>query len=131
VTTGGETAVGARAGVADRARGVRAALADGGHDRVRTAGLSVERTKELSDPSTDRPFCATESLRVACTPETAATVVVAATGAGGTVPRFEHTLGDGRLRDLQDEALAAGWSASSTTSTRRLTTRPRSGVGLG
>jgi len=68
--------------------------------RVTNAGASFE-------PETDAAFRAVEEFHVRCEPAAAATIVVEATDAGGTIDSVQYALTEGTRDAVQDDALAA------------------------
>lgn len=109
VTGEGETAGAARGRLDDLGATLRASLTETGvdADRIRRVDLQVEATTEMFDPRTDAAYEATERLVVDCTADTAESVVITASDAGGAVQDVEFHLGDSVSRRLQNEALEA------------------------
>lgn len=109
VTGGGKTAGDARGRLDDLSATLRASLTETGidADRIRRVDLQMEPTAEMFDPRTDAAYEATERLVVDCVAETAESVVLTASDAGGSVRDVGFHLGESVRRRLQDEALEA------------------------
>ncbi|MFB6102794.1 MAG: SIMPL domain-containing protein [Haloplanus sp.] len=103
----GESAAAARTAARDRAATLRESVDAVPSDRIRTVDLTVEDSSEAFDPDTDAAYCAREQLHVECVPETAESVVVDLTDAGGTVRSVEFHHPEAVRRRLRNEALEA------------------------
>lgn len=106
VTGGGESVAAVRGTARDRAATMRESVTTVPADAIRTVDRRVRESEELFEGEADAPYSASERLRIRCTPETTAAVVVV-TDAGGAVQSVEFRLHDEVRRRLQDEALAA------------------------
>lgn len=108
VATGdGESASGARAIASDRSSTLRESITDVSPDQIRTVDVQIQDTDEVFDPVVDAPFQATERLHIECVPETAESVVVDVTNAGGQIQSVEFHLHEDKRRELQNEALSS------------------------
>ena len=103
----GESASDARAITKDRASTLRESISAVSTDRVRTVEIQVRDTDEMFEPVTDAPFQATERLQIDCVPETAESVVVDVTNAGGQIQTVEFQLHEDKRRDLQNKAITS------------------------
>lgn len=107
VTGAADEATDARALARDRAATVRDSVTPVSADRIRTVDIQIEDATEAFGPDIEAQYQATERLHVECVPETAETVVVDVTDAGGTVQTVQFQIHDSVREQLQDDALAA------------------------
>lgn len=103
----GDSARCARVTAKDRASTIRESLTSVSADQISTTEIRIQETDEVIDPVTDAQYQATERLHVECVPETAESVVVEVTDAGGTVQSVQFEVHETVYRRLQDEALTA------------------------
>lgn len=103
----GDSARYARITARDRASTIRESLASVSDDQISTTEIRIQETDEIFDPVTDAQFQATERLHVECVPETAESIVVEVTDAGGTVQSVQFEVYETVYRRLRQEALTA------------------------
>jgi len=103
----GASAEDARATARDRAATIRESIRGVSPGQVETTELQVRDADALFDSVADAPFQAIERLHVDCAPESAESVVVDVTDAGGQVEAVQFRLREDRCRELQNEAVGA------------------------
>jgi uncharacterized protein YggE len=103
----GDRATAALAQARDRVATVRDSVTEVSADNIQTVDLQVADSTEPFGPDIDARYQATGRLRLTCVPETAESVVVDVTDAGGTVETVHFQIHDQVRRQLQDEALTA------------------------
>jgi len=97
----------ARAAAKDRATTLRESITDVSTDQIRTVDLQVQDTDEMFDPVTDAPFQATERLHIDCISESAESVVIDVTNAGGRIQNVQFQLHEDKRRELQNNAVSS------------------------
>lgn len=102
----GETATVARAAARDRVSAIRDSVETADPNRIRTVDFQVETSDEPFGPCTDAEYWARERLEIDCVPETAESIVIEATDAGGTVKSIEFDLHEDVYHELSDRALS-------------------------
>lgn len=102
-----DEAAAALAQARDRAATIRDTVTAASTDHIRTVDLQIEDSTEPFGPDVDARYQATGQLRIKCVPETAESVVVDVTDAGGTVETIQFQIHDQVRRQLQDDALTA------------------------
>ena len=103
----GASAARARERAQTRAATVRAAIEGVAEATIETVDHRVTNAGASFEPETDAAFRAVEEFHVRCEPAAAATVVVAATDAGGTIDSVQYALTDAAEKSVQDDALTA------------------------
>jgi len=103
----GEYTSDARAIARDRATTLRESITDVSTDQIRTVDLQVQDTDEMFDPVTDAPFQATERLHIDCISESAESVVIDVTNAGGQIQNVQFQLHEDKRRELQNNAITS------------------------
>jgi uncharacterized protein YggE len=103
----GPEATAALAQARDRTATIRDTVTAVSADHIQTVDLQVADATEPFGPDIDGQYQATGRLRLKCVPETAESVVVDVTDAGGTVETVQFQIHDQVRRQLQDEALTA------------------------
>lgn len=103
----GESASEARGVAKVRASTLRESMTDVPTDQISTIELEVRETDRMFDPVTDAPFQATERLHVDCAPETAESVVIDVSNAGGQIRSVQFRLHEDTHRELQNEAISS------------------------
>lgn len=103
----GDSTTVARSTARDRVSTIRDSLTTVSDNQIRTVDLQIEDSSEMFDPDTDAQYRAIERLHIDCVPETAESIVVEVTDAGGTVQTVQFKLHADVHQQLQNKALTA------------------------